>query len=253
VPVYDVTLEVIYYTVPLGIILFPDKIVTVCQRSSSAIEDMMTNRVRGFPMRNKSAFVLHILGRAAMAYLKALKELNRNSNNTEFELRKSVQNGELIQLLSIQKSLVYFETSLKANGLVLEKMQKLATGSAFNLEEEDIDLLEDVITDNIQASEMANIYSSILTGTMDAFASIISNNMNIVMKRLTVINSILMIPTLIFSLFGMNVDLPFQHFQYAIVVIIAMTLFASVIGAVIVNWDSYSKKMIIGRRLQSPP
>jgi magnesium transporter len=124
VPVYDETMEVMYYTVPLGIILFPDKLVTVCQRSSTAIEDLVTNRIRGFSLRSKSAFVLHVLARAAAAYLKALKELNRRSNTIELELRKSVENMELVQLLSIQKSLVYITTSLKSNSLVLEKIQK---------------------------------------------------------------------------------------------------------------------------------
>jgi magnesium transporter len=241
VPVYDISLEVIYYTVPLGIILFADKIITVCQRSSSAIEDILTNRIRGFPMRTKSAFVLYVLGRAAAAYLKALKELNRNSNNIEFTLRKSVQNRELIQLLSIQKSLVYFTTSLNANALVLEKMQK---STVFRLKEEEQDLLEDVITDNVQATGMADIYSSILTGTMDAFASVISNNLNIVMKRLAIINIILMIPTLIYSFFGMNVNLPFQNHAGAIVIILLMSFVASIIGVFIINWETRSKRKI---------
>jgi magnesium transporter len=245
VPVYDVSLEVIYYTVPLGIILFNDKIITVCQKSTSAIEDILTNRVRGFPMRNKSAFVLYVLGRAAAAYLKALKELNRNSNNIEVALRKSVQNRELVQLLSIQKSLVYFTTSLKANSLVLEKMQK---STVFRLKEEEQDLLEDVITDNIQATGMADIYSSILTGTMDAFASVISNNMNIVMKHLAVINIILMIPTLIYSFFGMNVTLPFQHNMNAVIIIVLMSLIASIVGVIIINWETRAKRKISSRR-----
>ncbi|MDR2864622.1 MAG: magnesium transporter CorA family protein [Spirochaetaceae bacterium] len=246
VPVYDLSMEIMYYTVPLGIILFPDKIVTVCQRSSTSIEDIVTNRIRGFQMSNKSAFVLHVLGRAAAAYLKALKELNRNANNIEIELRKSVQNMELAQLLSIQKSLVYFTTSLNANGLVLEKIQKT---TFLHLQEEEQDLLEDVITDNVQATEMANIYSSILTGTMDAFASVISNNLNIVMKRLAIINIVLMIPTLIYSFFGMNVDLPIQTHRYAALLIVVVSLLASAIGVVILNGHSSAKKRRVRPRL----
>ncbi|MDR3324424.1 MAG: magnesium transporter CorA family protein [Spirochaetaceae bacterium] len=239
VPVYDLSMEIVYYTVPLGIVLFPDKIITVCQSSSTAIDDMVNNRFRGFQMKKQSAFVLHVLGRAASAYLKALKELNRNANNTELELRKSVQNRELIQLLSIQKSLVYFTTSLKANALVLEKMQK---SPFLRLKEEEQDLLDDVITDNIQATEMANIYSSILTGTMDAFASVISNNMNIVMKRLAIINIVLMIPTLIYSFYGMNVDLPFQRHPLALLFILPLSLAISAVGVLILNSNSSAAK-----------
>jgi magnesium transporter len=246
VPVYDGSLEIIYYTVPLGIVLFPDKIITVCQSSSAAIDDIVTNRFRGFEMKKQKAFVLHVLGRAAAAYLKALKELNRNANNTELELRKSVQNRELIQLLSIQKSLVFFTTSLKANSLVLEKMQK---APFLHLKEEEQDLLEDVITDNVQATEMANIYSSILTGTMDAFASVISNNMNIVMKRLAIINIVLMIPTLIYSFYGMNVELPLQHYPFAPLVIAGVSLVVSALGVVILNSNSASAKRVKSRRL----
>ncbi|MDR3301187.1 MAG: magnesium transporter CorA family protein [Spirochaetaceae bacterium] len=241
VPVYDISLEIIYYTVPLGIILFPNKIITVCQSSSAAIDDMVNNRFRGFQMKKQSAFVLHVLGRAAAAYLKALKELNRNANNTELELRKSVQNRELIQLLSIQKSLVFFTTSLQANSLVLEKMKK---SPFLRLQEEEQDLLDDVITDNMQATEMANIYSSILTGTMDAFASVISNNMNIVMKRLAMINIVLMIPTLIYSFYGMNIDLPLQHHPLSLIFILGLSLVISTLGVVLLNANSSAAKRV---------
>jgi magnesium transporter len=234
VPVYDLSMETVYYTVPLGILLFADKIITICSRSSDAIEDIALNRVRAFSMRNKSAFVLHVLGRTATTYLKALRALYANANLIETALQKSVHNKELIQLLSTQKSLVYVTTSIKANGLVLDKMQK---SPFLRLREEEKDLLEDVITDNVQAMEMAHIYSSILTGTMDAFASVISNNLNIVMKRLAIINIILMIPTGIYSFFGMNVDLPFQRHIFASFIILGSSIVVSLMGIVILNWS----------------
>jgi len=238
-PVYDENYEVSYFTVPLGIILFSDKIITICQRSSEALDDLTRNRIRAFNIKNKSAFVLNLLGRAAFVYLRALKDLNKKTTIIERELQKSVKNNELIQLLSIQKSLVYFTTSLKTNELLLEKLQK---SPLIRFKEDEGELLEDVLTENKQAIEMANIYSSILTGMMDAFASVISNNLNIVMKRLTILSIVLMIPTLIVSFFGMNVGLPFQDRRYTFLAITLVCLTSSVIGAVILR-DKKRKKL----------
>jgi magnesium transporter len=244
-PVWDNSNEIACFTVPLGIILFPDKIVTVCQNSSDALQDISSNRVKGFAMRTQSAFVLNLLSRAAYTFLRALKELNRNSNEIEKALQKSIHNNELIQLLTLQKSLVYFTTSIKSNGLLLEKMQKIPF---LHLKEEDQELLEDVITENVQAMEMANIYSSILTGTMDAFASVISNNMNIVMKHLAVVNIVLMIPTLVYSFYGMNVRLPFQNSFFAVAGIAVFSLIASLTGVLLLNIKAVFKKSGIFRR-----
>jgi magnesium transporter len=237
-PVLDSTTEVTYFTVPLGIILFKDKIVTICQRSSDAIQDIANNKVRGLVMRNQAAFVLNILSRAAFGFLRALRELNKDAHSIEKTLQKSVQNNELVQLLSLQKSLVYFTTSIKSNELILEKMQKLPF---LRLKEEEQELLEDVIIENIQAMEMANIYSSILTGTMDAFASVISNNLNIVMKRLAIVNIILMIPTLIYSFYGMNVELPFHSARFVTLGIIVFSLLAAFIGVILLNINTTKK------------
>ncbi|MDR1239620.1 MAG: magnesium transporter CorA family protein [Treponema sp.] len=233
-PVYDESNEVPFYTLPLGIILFSDKIVTICQRSSDALEDMLRNRVRGFNIKNKSAFVLNLLGRGAFTFLKHLKELNKRTNIIKDELQKSIKNNELIQLLSIQKSLVFFTTSIKSNELLLEKLQK---SPLIRFKEDEKELLEDVVVENRQAIEMANIYSSILTGTMDAFASVISNNLNIVMKRLTIVSIVLMIPTLIFSLYGMNVELPLQHLPGIGWGVILLSLLVASAGAVLLNGD----------------
>jgi magnesium transporter len=237
-PVYDESNEVSFQTLPLGIILFSDKIVTICQRSSDALDDIMRNRVRGFNIRNKSTFVLYLLGRGAFTYLKFLKELNKRTNIIKDELQKSIRNNELIQLLSIQKSLVFFTTSITSNELLLEKLQK---SPLIRFKEDEKELLEDVVIENKQAIGMANIYSSILTGTMDAFASVISNNLNIVMKRLTIVSIVLMIPTLIYSFFGMNVALPFEESIHAAAAIIMVSLAFSALGAILLNTDRRKK------------
>jgi magnesium transporter len=237
-PDYDGTYEIAHFTVPLGIILFPDKIITVCQRSSEALDDISLNRVRGLAVRNTSTFVLNMLGRAAFSFLKSLKELNKNANIIERQLQKSIRNNELIQLLSIQKSLVFFTTSIKTNELLLEKLKR---SPLIRGKEDDEELLDDVMTENVQALEMANIYSSILTGTMDAFASVISNNMNIVMKRLAIINIVLMIPTLIYSFYGMNVPLPGQNWRFAVILIIAGSLVVAVLGVIVLSIEGSNK------------
>jgi magnesium transporter len=240
IPVHEEGWDVSFFTLPLGIVLFSDKIVTVCQRSSEALDDIVNNRVRGFSIKNKSTFVLNLLGRAAFNFLKCLKELNKRTNIIKEELQRSIKNNELIQLLSIQKSLVYFTTSITTNELLLEKLQKSAL---MRFKEDEKELLEDVLTENKQAIEMAKIYSSILTGTMDAFASVISNNLNIVMKRLTIVSIVLMIPTLIYSFFGMNVPLPFQESALAGMGIICMSLLVSVAGAIMLTADRKKKKL----------
>ncbi len=204
-PIFIATNEVSYFTIPLGIILFPDQIVTICWADCELLNDLTNNRVRGLSLNDLPAFVVRILARADLIFLRYLKEINRRSNAIELELQASVRNNELVQLLNLEKSLTYFTTSLKSNQLLFEKLMKTRL---IQLDAEDRDWLEDVAIDNRQAIEMADIYSNILSGMMDAFASVISNNLSIVMKRLTVISLVLMIPTLITSFFGMNVDLP---------------------------------------------
>jgi magnesium transporter len=242
-PVFDESGELPYFTLPLGIILYGDKIVTICQKSSEALDDVLQKRVRGFSIRNKSAFVLNLLGRGAFTFLKYLKDLNKRTNIIKDELQRSIKNNELIQLLSIQKSLVFFTTSIKSNELLLEKLQK---SPLIRFKEDEKELLEDVVIENRQAIEMANIYSSILTGTMDAFASVISNNLNIVMKRLTIVSIVLMIPTLIYSFFGMNVPLPFEDLSGVGWGITVISLLASVLGAIFLNGRQRKKAMGYG-------
>jgi magnesium transporter len=236
-PVVDEKEETPFFTLPLGIILFSDKIVTICQRSSDALDGI--SRLRGFNIKNKSAFVLNLLSRGAFTYLKCLKELNKRTNIIKQELQRSIKNNELIQLLSIQKSLVYFTTSITSNELLLEKLQK---SPLMRFKEDEKELLEDVVIENRQAIGMANIYSSILTGTMDAFASVISNNLNIVMKRLTIVSIVLMIPTLIYSFYGMNVNLPGENLPGIGIAIIVISFLTAALGGILLNTNGGWKK-----------
>ena len=148
------------------------------------------------------------------------------TNSIEKELHKSMKNEELIKLLNIEKSLVYFTTSLKENEIMMERFQRI---QLYNLDEEATDLLEDVIIENKQAIEMANIHSNILSGMMDAFASVISNNLNVVMKILTSITIILMLPTLVASIYGMNIKLPIQDHPFAFEITMGISLVCALI------------------------
>lgn len=214
----------IYTTLPLGIILSGENIITVCTKELPLITDFMSGRVKSFYTFKKSRFILQLLFKNATYYLQYLKQIDRMSSNIEKELHKSLKNKELIQLLDLEKSLVYFSTSLRSNEIVLEKMLKL---DAIKKYPEDQDLLEDVIIENKQAIEMANIYSNILSGTMDAFASVISNNLNMVMKFLTSVTIVLTIPTMIASFFGMNVKIPLSNQPFAFGIIIAISFAVS--------------------------
>ena len=197
----------VYNTIPLGIIYFEDGIVTVCLKESSILENFMDGRVRGFSTTKKTRFILQLLYRNASRFLQYLKQIDKASTLVENELHKSMKNRELIQMLKLEKSLVYFSTSLTANEMVMEKLLKLDYVKKYP---EDTDLLEDVIIENKQAIEMCNIYRDILSGTMDAFASVISNNLNIVMKLLASITIVLSIPTIVASFFGMNTGVPWE-------------------------------------------
>ncbi|MDD3920100.1 MAG: magnesium transporter CorA family protein [Eubacteriales bacterium] len=197
----------VYNTIPLGIVSFERGIVTVCLKESSILENFMDGRVRGFSTSKKTRFILQLLYRNASRYLQYLKQIDKASTLVEAELHKSMKNAELIQMLKLEKSLVYFSTSLTANEMVMEKLMKVDYVKKFP---EDQEILEDVIIENKQAIEMCNIYRDILSGTMDAFASVISNNLNIVMKLLAAITIVLAIPTIVSSFFGMNTGVPWE-------------------------------------------
>ncbi len=221
-----------YVTQPLAVVLAKDAIITVCLEETPVLHTIEGKRTREFQTHMKTRFLLQILYRNASLYLQYLRVINRQSENVEHQLHDSTRNRELIELLELEKSLVYFTTSLRSNEVVLEKMLKTESIKKYP---EDTDLLEDVIVENRQAIEMANIYSGILSGMMDAFASVISNNLNIVMKFLAVVTIVLSIPTMIFSAYGMNVNskmMPFANSSFGFPLIIAFSVLISVVVAI---------------------
>jgi len=211
-----------YDTYPLAIIHTEKELITVCLKNSKVFSDFIEGKVKSFYTFKRSRFTLQLLYRIASYYLLYLRQIDKKSLMIEKKLHKSLKNKELIQLLSLEKSLVYFSTSLTSNEITLEKMLKLDMMQKYA---DDKDVLEDVIIENKQAIEMANIYSNILTGTMDAFASVISNNLNIVMKLLASVTIIMSIPNMIFGSFGMNVSgIPFGAYKHAFITIWGIAL-----------------------------
>ena len=195
-----------YVTIPLAIIVAKDVIITICLEETKVLKSFMDGRVRNFYTHKKTRLILQILYKNASVFLQYLRIIDRKSEEIEQKLHISTKNSELMELLELEKSLVYFKTSLRSNEVVLEKMLKIDNIKHYP---EDTELLEDVIIENKQAIEMANIYSGILRSTRDAFASVISNNLNIVMKFLAAVTIVMAIPTMIASFYGMNVkDIP---------------------------------------------
>lgn len=219
-PAYMPSNDISYFTVPLGIVFLDSIIVTICWTDCEVLRDVSANRLRGIRLNDFTAFSIQIMSRGDVTFLRYLKEINRRFTTIQGELQVSIKNNELIQLLNLEKSLVYFTTSLKSNQLLLEKIRKTRI---LRLDEDDRDWLDDVEIDNRQAIEMADTYSDIIAGMTETFASVISNNLNVVMKRLTLISLIMAVPTLITSFFGMNVPLPFSNNGWFGV--IAITLF----------------------------
>ena len=214
----------IYTTMPLGMIVVRDEFfLTVSLRKNKIIESFEKRKIKNFQTYKKTRFIFQILYLNSSYYLNYLKQINKETEIAEYILKNSMQNKELLKLLSLEKSLVYFTTSLKSNEIVMEKTLR---GKIVKLYEEDEEILEAAITENRQAIEMAQIYSNILNGTMDAYASIISNNLNGVMKFLTSITIILAVPTMISSFWGMNVKLPFENspMGFLIMVLIAIIM-----------------------------
>ncbi|MDO4765592.1 MAG: magnesium transporter CorA family protein [Eubacteriales bacterium] len=208
-------------TLPMGIILGDDYIVTVSLNESLVLQDFISGKVKDFSTNKKTRFLYQILYRTSALYLRYLRQIDRITIQVEKELHKSYRNSELIQLVGIEKSLVYFSTSLKSNELVLEKLFRQKPMKTYPDDEE---LLEDVIIENRQAMEMANLYNNILSGTIDAFSSVISNNLNIVMKWLAAITIVFSVPTIMSGLWGMNVPVPFQENPYGFLIVSLVTI-----------------------------
>ena len=223
----------IFTTMPLGMIVVRDDFfITVSLRKNRVIEDFEKRKIKNFQTYKKSRFIFQILFFNASYYLTYLKQINKETEIAEYILKNSMKNRELLKMLSLEKSLVYFATSLKSNELVMEKTLR---GKIIKLYDEDEDILEDAITENRQAIEMAQIYNNILNGTMDAYASIISNNLNGVMKTLTSITIILAVPTMISSFWGMNVNLPFQNNEYGFIIMIFVAIITTAVVALLLN------------------
>ncbi len=223
-----------YKTYPLGIIITNNNyIITVSVKRTMLLNDFKRNKVKDFRTAKKTRFLIQILLKSASNYLKALKEINSDIEEKEKVLKKSTENKDLVELLDIEKSLVYFMTSLKANDAVLEK---LAKGIILPLYEGDLDLLEDAIIENKQAIEMSGIYKDILSSVTDTYATIISNNLNIAMKFLAAATIVLSVPTMISSFLGMNVPLgSIGTISNAFIIVVLLAVVVSLIVALLLK------------------
>jgi magnesium transporter len=231
IPIFQgVTADVPYTTIPLGIIITEKFLVTICKRENEIIQEFASGKIKSLSIAKRYRFVLRLFLSTANKYLHYLREITKAVDTLEDQLQNSTRNKEVLELLKYQKSLTYFTTALKSNELMMERLQR---SQLFRTYPEDEDLLEDVLTENQQAIEMTNITSNILSSMMDAFASIISNNLNAVMKFLASITIVLSLPIMIASFYGMNVELPFQHETFAFVLTLAMALGIALIAAII--------------------
>ena len=226
-----------YVTIPMAIILTEENIITICLEETAVLKSFMDGRVKEFFTYKKTRFILQILYRNATVFLQYLRIIDRKSEEIEEKMNVSTKNSELIEMLELEKSLVYFSTSLKSNEVVLEKLLRNKNIKQYP---EDTELLEDVIIENKQAIEMAGIYSGILSSMTEAFASMISNNLNMVMKLLATITIVMSIPTIIGSYYGMNVGgiHPGLDNEYGFIIVIT----ASILITSIVAWIFARKK-----------
>jgi len=220
-----VTTDVPYITIPLGIIFSNNYLITICRRANDIIQEFSSGKMRGLSTAKRNRFLLRLLFSTANKFLAYLHEINRVVETTEDRLQLSMRNKDVMELLKYQKSLVYFTTALRSNQLMLERLQR---SQMFKQYPDDEDLLDDVIIENQQAIEMTNISSNILSALMDAFASIISNNLNVVMKFLASVTIVISLPTIVTSFFGMNVAFPFfDNFTSAYVLILVVCMILS--------------------------
>lgn len=227
--------DAFYITIPICIILTHNQIVTVNSFENQAIKKFLNT----FPNRNpekKNMMVLKVFEKIVQNFMDHLKEINQRRNVVEQKLYAASENEQLLQLMRIQKSLVYFVTALRSNEMLMMKLERT---NFLGLNEDEKEFLNDLIVDNSQALEMANIYTNILSSTLDAFASIIANNQNQVLKRLAVITIVMTFPVLIASLFGMNVRSGFEHSPYAFYIVALLSLAI----AVAIGWLFIRKKI----------
>jgi magnesium transporter len=224
------THDIPYSTIPMGIIIKDNLIVTICRHESEITRILTNGKYRGFKTAKRYRFVLYVLLETATRYLTYLREINRSVDHVEDQLQKSTRNRELLELLKYQKSLVYFTTALHSNEVMMERLQRMRM---FNQYDEDEELLEDVLTENQQAIQVSNINAEILSSMMDAFASIISNNLNVVMKALAAITIVINVPAIVAAFYGMNVTLPGEQHPLAFIFVLSFSLALTTIAAVI--------------------
>ena len=218
--------QVPFITVPIGIITNNDIIVSVCYHRTELLPDFIQHtRRKGICVNNKLDLILRLIYSSAVWFLKYLKQINNEVANAEKELEKSIRNEDLLRLMKLQKTLVYFDTSIRGNEVLIGRLKNIFQNTGML----DMELLDDAVIELRQAYNTVNIYSDILTGTMDAFASIISNNVNDIMKRMTSLSITLMIPTVIASFYGMNVDIHLDAFPHAFLLIVLLSVAASAV------------------------
>lgn len=222
-----------YDTLPLGIILTQDGVVTVCLEANGVTADFGDHNSRMFSTFKRTRFLFQILYKSATLYLKYIRIIIKRTDELEIHLRQSMENGELFNLLDLQKSLTYFSTSLRSNSIVLERLVRLrrTTQHLIKVYEEDEDLMDDIIIEYKQAVEMVEMYTHILNSMMEVFASIISNNLNLVMKFLASVTIILAIPTLISGLWGMNVEVPFASHPWGFAIVFGVAVACACVTA----------------------
>ncbi|MGL5633919.1 MAG: magnesium transporter CorA family protein [Sarcina sp.] len=228
----------IYDTYPLGIIYTDETLITICLKETDILKDFIAGKINSFYTFKKFRFILQILYRIASYYLLYLRQIEKKSLFLEKKLNKTVKNEGLIKLHSLEKSLIYFSSSLKSNQITLDKLLKLDRIQKY---EDDKELLDDVIIENKQAIEMTDTYSEIIASTMSYFSSFISNNFNSVAKVLTSIATIITVYTIVASTYGMNVPLPLQDNPHAFLIIMSLTT----ILAAIVIWILHKKNMLL--------
>jgi len=215
-------------TVPMGILTSGEKFITICHFNAEMIDDFIYfSRRKMFQRKNANDLILHLMLSSSVWFMKYLKRLNVEINEAEANLRKSIRNEELLEMMRIERTLVYFITSLRGNELLLQKFKNILPKSQKSYDD---DLLEDVEIEVQQARSSTNVHSEILTGMMDAFASVISNNVNVVMKRLTSFSIVLMVPTLIASYFGMNLEKSSEIWTPEFYLVIIGSIVISVLG-----------------------
>jgi len=226
--------DAFFITIPICIILTHNHIVTVNSFDNGAINKFLNSFQKRSP-EQRNMMVLKIFDKIVQDFLGYLKQINNRRNQYEQSLYNSNSNEDLLNLMRIQKSLTYFVTALRTNEMMMMKLERT---NFLSLKEEERDLLQDLIVDTSQALEMSNIYTNILTSTLDAYASVISNNLNNVMKRLTSITIILSLPALVAGIYGMNVKIPYADTPHAFYIPVILSLLISIL----ISWYFLKKK-----------